>query len=329
MNKLLLLALIVLASCTQPRIAEVASNFTELYYSPTYSRNFQIRTQPGNDTEKLLEVYIPDTMRVVIPEGGFKSIVCASSTYIGFLGEAGATDRISGASRVDLVTDSLVSSKAVEVGYDGAFDYEAILSAAPDIMLVYGINGPNPMVEKLRELGINYVYIHDFEEQHPLGRAEWLVALGALVDCDMREKFSEIEESYRAIEGDTKVMLNAPYGGAWFIPGSENYMSRLIRDAGGVINAPQHEGEKSKPIDVEVAIPALNSAEIWLNPGQAYSIAEARRLAPHAEFCGAIWNQKPDFYESGAARPDLILDELKRIFTGDETEPFRYFTRLK
>lgn len=329
MKKLLYLFLILLASCSGRSHTERPSEYTEIYYSPKYSESFQIRTNPNDSGRKLLEVYRPDTMSIVIPSGGFKSIVCLSSTYIGFLAEAEASERITGVSRIDLVTNPLVKTEAVEVGYDGAFDYEAILSANPDLILIYGINGPNVIADKLSELNIDYVYIHDFEEQHPLGRAEWLIALGALVDKDMRAKFSNIAAAYKPDGGDSSIMLNAPYGGAWFIPGTDNYMSRLINDAGGRINAPQPAGEKSQPIDMEVAIPALNSADVWLNPGQAATIIQAERLAPHADFHGPIWNQRPDFYESGAVRPDLVLEELKRIFHHDETKPFHYFKKLQ
>ncbi len=329
MRNLLYFIPLLLASCSNQTHTEQTSEFTETYYAPTYSKNFLIKSHPENPSQKLLEVYHPDTMSIVIPSGGYKSIVCLSSTYIGFLAEAEAAERVTGASRVDLVTNPTVKAKAIEVGFDGAFDYEAILSAEPDIMLIYGINGPNAIVGKLKELGISYLYVHDFEEQHPLGRAEWLVALGALVDRDMRPKFSTICAAYQPKIGNAKIMLNAPYSGAWFIPGNDNYMSRLISDAGGQINAPQPFGERSQPVDMEIAIPALNSADIWLNPGQAYTLAEAQKLTPHSKFTGAVWNQRPDFYESGAARPDLILDELKRIFSEDESQPFHYFMRLK
>ncbi len=331
MRKLLFIIPLLITACTHrtPTPTEPAQNYAATFYAPTYSKNFKIKALSDTSTQRLLEVYLPDTLRITIPEGGYKSIICLSSTYIGYLAEANAADRISGVSRRDLVTNNIVKNNAVEVGYDGAFDYEAILTAKPDIMLIYGINGPNPIVDKLNELGIKYVYIHDFDEQHPLGRAEWLVALGTLVGMDMRDKFAKIAASYRPAKGDTKVMLNAPYSGIWFIPGRDNYMSRLIADAGGRVNAPQPVGSKSEPLDMEIALPSLNGSDIWLNPGQVNSIAEANRLAPHGKFAGEIWNQKPDFYESGAARPDLVLEEIKRIFSHDESIPFTYFTRLE
>lgn len=329
MKKLLLIIPTLIAACSHHAPTESAQDYASTFYTPTYSQNFKIKALSDSSSQKLLEVYLPDTMQVIIPDGGFKSIVCLSSTYIGFLSEADAADRITGVSRLDLVTNQSVKNNAVEVGYDGAFDYEAILAAKPDIMLIYGINGPNPIVDKLKELGINYVYIHDFYEQHPLGRAEWIVALGALTGKDMREKFSAIASAYTPDMGERKIMLNAPYSGIWFIPGKDNYMSRLISDAGGKVNAPQPSGAKSEPIDMEIALPSLNGADIWLNPGQVTSVSDAKRLAPHASFAGEVWNQKPDFYESGAARPDLVLDELKRIFNRNDSMPFNYFTRLE
>jgi iron complex transport system substrate-binding protein len=32
-----------------------------------------------------------------------------------------------------------------------------------------------------------------------------------------------------------KVLMNVPYGDAWYIPGGDSYMARLVHDAGGEI----------------------------------------------------------------------------------------------
>lgn len=316
------LILLIAASCTPERKEADTSAYTHEIYTPEYAGGFALKSLPDDTTMLALEVYKPDTTRIIIPQGGFGKVACMSSTYVGMLAEAGSAERIAGVSNVSHVTNPAVRNSAVEIGYEGAMDYEALIASGAELTLIYGIGGETPVAAKLEELGLPYVYISDFEEQDPLGRAEWLVALGALTGKDMAARFREIAAAYEPAEGNTPVMLNAPYGGAWFIPGKEGYMSRLVSDAGGEITVRQPSGVQSQPVDMEDAIPALERAEIWLNPGTSAEVA-------HARFRGKAWNQRPDFFESGAVRPDKVLSELKLIFKGCEADTLHYFQRLR
>lgn len=329
MKKLLFIVAILISACTHQQKYADNSLFTKVFYQPKYTDSFKIYSNPQDSTSRMLVVHKPDTLQITIPDDGFKSLICLSSTYVGYIDMAGESKRITGVSRINYVTNTTVRNNAKEIGFEGTFDYETIMSLNPDIALIYGINGPNPIVAKLQELNIPYIYIQDYEEQHPLGRAEWLIALGALVGKDMRNEFTQIVNNYRPTNGTRKVMLNAPFSGTWFIPGEKSYMSRLINDAGGIINVEQPKGETSKALDVEIAIPALNSADIWLNPGQVSSVSDAKNLAPHTIFNGPIWNQTPNFYELGASRPDLVVEELQHILNGDDHFEYQYFYKLQ
>lgn len=325
-----LLLLLLTVGCTRIVKLNDTAQYTVDRYVPQYASGFRLKSRPADTASVMLEVYRPDTMRIIIPRGGFRSIMCLSSTYVGALAELGESGRISAVSAKEFITDPTVRAHAADVGYDGAMNYEAMLAAKPDIALIYGIGGPSPIAPKLDELAVPYIYINDFEEQDPLGRAEWSVALGALAGRDnAAARFSRIAEAYRPVAGSVPVMINAPYSGAWFIPGSDNYMIRLLHDAGARLTAPAHDGVDSKPIDIEEALPALKNADIWLFPGQAASIAQLGQMVPKARFDGPVWNQTPDFYESGASRPDLVLKELQAIVKGESPDSTRYFIRLK
>lgn len=331
MKKLLycLPTILLLWGCTHAVKGTKNGGYEREAYKPAYATGFTLRSQTNDTTMMQLEVYRPDTMRIDIPRGGFGRVLCMSSTYVGLLDAVGTSDRIVAVSGKEYLTNSKVRQHAVEAGFDGAMDYETILAAKPEVALIYGIGGANPIAAKLEEIDIPYVYINDFEEQNPLGRAEWMVALGALTGTDGRGTFGNIAKGYKRVDGQTKVMINAPYGGNWFIPGRGNYMSRLTADAGGQICVEQAEGEESRAVDIEQALPALRSADVWLNPGQANSRADLQRLVPKARFDGAVWNQNPDFYESGAARPDLVRRELELIFGGLEADTLHYFRKIR
>lgn len=323
-------SILLLSACTHAVKIDQTADYTQVAYEPEYAGGFRILRNPADTAMLALEVYRPDTMRIAIPRGGFRSIVCMSSTYVGALSTLGADDRIAAVSGSRYLTNRAVAERAADVGYEGAMDYETLLSVKPDLALIYGVGGESAIASKLSELSVPYVYIADFEEQNPLGRAEWIAAIGALAGVDGSLKFKEIREAYRPdSDSIAAVMVNAPYSGSWFIPGAENYMSQLLHDAGARLTAPQPAGVESRPLDLEEALPALKRAGFWLNPGQVETIGQVRALVPKADFKGQIWNQTADFFESGASHPHLVLDELKQIFRSTAPDSMRYFRRIK
>ena len=331
--KLKLIPLLIAACCSCTHTVSIDTlpdDFSTEVYTPSHATGFRLLACDSDSTLLALEVYRPDTMRIAIPRGGFTQLLCMSSTYVGALTTIGADDRIVAVSGKQYLTNRRVAERAAEVGYEGAMDYEALLAAKPDLALIYGVGGESALAAKLAELSVPYVYISDFEEQSPIGRAEWMVALGALAGVDGTERFEQIRQAYRPVADSTAaVMINAPYSGSWFIPGRDNYMSQLLRDAGARLTAPQPSGYESRPIDREQALPALERADYWLNPGQAETMEQVRALVPQAKFGGSVWNQTPDFYESGASRPDLVLEELQKIFSASAPDSMRYFKRIR
>lgn len=328
--KALILTALLISGCTRFVAVDKPEDYNRTVYEPGYATGFRLLANDRDSTLLALEVFRPDTMRIAIPREGFGRLLCMSSTYVGALSTLGADSAIVAVSGKQYLKNRNVARRAAEVGYEGAMDYEAILAAKPELALIYGIGGKSPLAAKLDELSIPYIYIADFEEQNPLGRAEWLVALGALVGVNATETFREIAEAYKPeTDAVATVMVNGPYSGNWFIPGSGNYMSQLLRDAGARLTVGQPTGYESRPIDLEIALPALESADFWLFPGQVETLDQARRMVPKARFGGEVWNQTGDFYETGASRPDLVVDELKRILNCEAPDSLRYFFRLK
>ena len=110
-------------------------------------------------------------------EGDAKRIVAMSSTNIAMLDAIGKVSHLVGISGMDYVSNPYVRShrdSIVDVGYDGNINYEMILAADPDIVLLYGVNGASSMEHKLKELNIPYMYVGDYLEESPLGKAEWI-----------------------------------------------------------------------------------------------------------------------------------------------------------
>lgn len=56
-----------------------------------------------------------------------------------------------------------------------------LLSLDPDLVQLYGVNGTNLMEDKLKELDIPFLYVADYLEESPLGKAESLLTLSEVI----------------------------------------------------------------------------------------------------------------------------------------------------
>lgn len=275
-----------------------------------------------------------------IMRGDARRIVAMSSTHVAMLSALGLADRIVGVSGLDFISDPAVLARResiTDVGSEGNVDYERLLASRPDLVLLYGVSGASVMEGKLRELGIPYMYVGDYIEESPLGKAEWLVAIAEA--CGVRDKgvglFRPIPSRYEALRRKVadaglpapSVMLNTPYSGNWFMPSSRSYMCLLIKDAGASPVYDRDTGSKSATIDMEQACLLASRADFWLNPGQAASLADIRAMAPKLASLplltsGKVFNNNKrstsaggnDFYESAIVRPDTVLADLISIF---------------
>jgi iron complex transport system substrate-binding protein len=292
-----------------------------------------------------------------------KRIIAMSSSHAAMLEAVGCANRIVGLSGCNYIysptiSQAVESGEICEVGYDTNFDLERIALLEPDVILLYGVAGKaEKITNKLDEIGIPYIYIGDYLESNPLGRAEWVVALATICGVEEEGKafFADVERRYNSLCSQVenvakrpRVMLNLPYCDTWFMPSHNSYIVRLIEDAGGEYvlrqEATDAQGEgSSKPISLEEALDYAMQADFWLNLGQTNSIAELHYTAPHfinvdAVRHGRIYNNTKrtngfggsDFWESGAIRPDFILEDLVKILHYEvPTDSLYYYKKLE
>ena len=286
------------------------------------------------------------------------NIICMSSSHVAALAAAGADSVITAVSGIRYISNPVLRSRYPEelqdIGYESSLDYEVIVKLRPDLLLTYTISGSEPpYIKKLRSLDIPVLVLHDHLEEHPLARAEYVRLFGALTGrLDMADSvFASVRDRYESLAAQTvqtgrkrmKALLNIPYGDAWYIPGNDNYMSRLIHDAGGTVLGAESGTSVSKVVSMEEAYRLSQKADIWLNPGHCRTRRQLEEIHQLFPSFGPMADGLPiynntlrttpeggnDFWESGAMRPDLILEDLVKIFSGAETaDTLNYFYRL-
>lgn len=366
-----IIAIVSLCACCTQRERSVEDSFTTIDYAPTHASGFEIRA--NEDGAKLLSVTRPwqgeavtEQRLAIFPQeamaegydgeyivGAAQRVVCMSTSHIAMLDAIGCVDAIVGVSGKQYVMNEAITENSAvkDVGYDSSLDFEILVALHPDIVLMYGVAAENKAVTaKLREIGIPYIYLGDYTEQSPLGKAEWMVAVAEIMGCRERgmELFEAIVTRYeriRATVGDAprpRVMLNLPYQDVWYMPSDHSYMVRLVEDAGGeYIYKGRNTTEGSVGISLEEALMLVGKADIWLNVGQCTSLDELRSAAPHFAASdvirrGAVYNNNlrrtpaggSDFWESAIVRPDVVLSDMASIMRGDGAEMY-YHRELK
>lgn len=325
-----------------------------------YAQWFSI-TEEGSVVVYSPQGAAPDTL---VPP--LKRMVCMSSSYVGYLDAIGASASAVGVSGKDYLGNPRVKAAAVEVGYDAALDYEAIVRARPDVFLTYAVGAVEPpYLSKLRDLGIRCVVLSEHLESHPLARAEYVKLFGALtgrssqadsVFTSVRDRYlslvqhpdSEVVQAGSAavragiapgplVTTRRKVLINIPYADIWYIPGGDNYMARLVQDAGGELLGSVPGRQESGTIGLEQAYAYAQEADVWLNPGWCRTRDQLRSVHPlfrdFPVLGRAVWNntlqETPGggnlFWETGPVHPDWILEDLVHIFSGTSAPMHYYF----
>ena len=366
----------VLAACAGGEGGDL-SQWCEDVYLPEYAGGFRISTAEGKESV-IITTFTPwqgaegetrslfmarngekppKSFKGQVLEGDAERIVCLSSSYIAMLDALGEVDRVAGVSGMDFITNPYIQEnrdRIADVGYDGNTDYERLLASAPDIVLLYGITGASGMEAKLKELRIPFMYIGEYMEESPLGKAEWCVPVAEIIGCRERgiEIFNRIPKRYDSLKTIAArvperpdVMVNIPYGDAWIMSPPGSYMGRLITDAGADYIYPGDTTEVSRTIDIEEAYKLVNECDYWINTGRVTS--KAALLAELPKFAdvpclkeGRVYNNNlrinryggDDFWESGIMHPDIILEDLIKIFHPGllgEPKPLYYYRKIE
>ncbi len=366
--------LLGLVSCKHDKVS--AEIYTDTLYSPQYASGFAIIGVEGKKsvmitvsdpwqgadsvTTRLLILRDgesePDGFDGQIMKGDAKRIVTLSSSHVAMLDAVDRIEAVVGVSGVGYISNPYIAmhhDRIGDIGYEGNIDYELLTALDPDIVLLYGVNGASEMESKLKELHIPFMYVGDYLEESPLGKAEWMVALAEVtgnrtVGADrfktIADRYNALKSSLVSVDYRPKVMINTPYGDSWFMPSSKNYISLLISDAGGEYIYKDNNSRASMPIDMETAYMLTSQADKWINVGTCSTLEQLRESVPKFAdlkpvIDGEVYNCTlmtnsgggNDFWESGVVRPDAVLSDMIKIFhpeiAGDI--PFNYYIKLQ
>lgn len=264
-----------------------------------------------------------------------------STTQIGLLSLLDLEDLVVGAANPKIINSKKIQrriseGKIVEIGNAFSPNLEIILETNPDLVMVTAL----PAIQYARyktliDAHIPVLLIAEWLEESPLGRTEWAKIMAALTnrEAQMAKVFSKIESQYKKLVALTDTVTHKPTilpglsrKDAWFVPGGESYVARLIKDAGGDYHWKDKKVTGSIQLSIESVFPIALTADYWLNTGTVTSMSDLLAIDErYGEFQpvknNLVFNNNKRlnahggnaYWEVGVVSPHLLLEDLIRI----------------
>lgn len=328
---------------------------------PTYAKGFSVATYQSykvitvndiRDNSKVIAEYVLTSNaelarkhfpKAVILDGFSGKVVCVSTNHIAQMAKLNLADSISGVTNVSLIyntyiQDAILDNRIADLGND-ELNYEKLVELQPWFVFTSGDwDGGDKLKMKLRALNVKSVLNLDYMEQEPLARAEWIKFVAAFFDKETEADsvFKRIEKNYltlkkkaESVSAKPVVFSNLPFKEVWYMPCGDNYMAKLIADAGGnfLWKDTKSTNGLNLNLDYETVYNKAANADYWVNSGFAKSLDEIKAADKKNTFfkaykTGLVFNNDKrntpaggfDFWESGAVNPDNVLADLIFIF---------------
>lgn len=285
---------------------------------------------------------IPDTLQkyatIQVP---LETIVVTSTTNIPFLEMIGVENKLVGFPHTDYVsskkTRRLIDNGLVKnVGQNEKLNIEQLIDLDPDLIVTFGIDNNNPMIENLQKSGLKILIQGDWMEQSPLGKAEWIKLYGVLFGKEKEAKtlFDQITKNYNQavrLVADRKptstVLYGSMYQDQWFVAKGNSWVAQFMRDAKATYLWANLEGTGSQALSFEQVLDKAKNATHWVASGSFKTLAELEKSNPHYSQFNAFSTENiytfesklgakggAIYYETGPSRPDLILKDYIKMF---------------
>ena len=288
---------------------------------------------------------VPDSLQkyttVQVP---LQSIVVTSTTNIPFLEMLGVERSLVGFPHTDYVssekTRKLIDAGSVKnVGQNEKLNMEQLIELSPDLIVTFGVDNNNPMIENLQKSGLNVMLQGDWMEQSPLGKAEWLKLFGALYGKEKEAKilFDGIVKNYNEAlqlvaskKPESTVLYGSMYQEQWFVAKGNSWVAQFMKDAKANYLWSDVEGTGSLGLSFEKILDKAKNADCWIASGSFKTISELGNSNPHYSQFDAYEKKNiytfesklgatggTVYYELAPSRPDLVLKDYIKIFHPD------------
>ena len=287
------------------------------------------------------EGIVPDSLKkystISVP---IQTIVATSTTHIPSLEMLSEEKTLVGFPHLDYISSPKVrnlidAGKVKELGTNQTLNTEVLIDLQPDIIIGYGIDNTNPTLDNLQKSGLKVMLNGDWNEETPLGKAEWIKFFGALYGKQKQagELFTKIEKEYlKTIEiakkAQTKptILIGDMFEDKWYLPKGSSWGCLLLKEANSNYLWQETKGTGSLALSFETVFEKAKDADFWITSGQFSTLKEMTDANPHYDQFKAFENKNVYsfsakkgktggilYYELAPNRPDIVLKDIVKI----------------
>lgn len=236
-------------------------------------------------------------------------------------------------------TRQLIAAKKI-TDLTQPFKVEEIIKLEPEAILGYTFSHTEEnLKQKVKLLKTQFINLNEYEEVHPLGRAEWIKVIGVIFNRlkMSQEIFNGIKNRYLAVKQEGELLskkkrffVGVINGSSWEVHGGESYFPTILKDAGGIFVYKNNKKEKDWASHEEI-LKKKYLIDTWVLNMNWKSKDEIARVDKNYKI---LLNNKKikvftptnekstvhgyDFFETGVTRPDLLIEEFFKIFNREK-----------
>ena len=283
---------------------------------------------------------IPDSLaQNIIIDVPIKSIVVTSTTHLPSLEMLGVEKTLVGFPNLDYISSEKIrtridAKKIAELGNNQDLNIEKTIELSPTVVVGYGIDNSNKMLDNLSKSGQKILLNGDWNEETPLGKAEWIKFFGALYGKEKLATaiFDKIANDYKNTQAIAKkattiptVLSGAMFQDVWYMPTGNSWGSIILADANANYLWKNSAGTGSLNLNFETVLERAQLADFWIQ-GQFSSFDEIEKANKHYKKFKAFQTKNVYsfaskkgktggvlFYELAPNRPDLLLKDMVKI----------------
>ncbi|WP_298306566.1 ABC transporter substrate-binding protein [Flavobacterium sp.] len=302
---------------------------------------------------------VPDSLKnnltINVP---IKNIVVTSTTHIPSLEMLGEENSLIGFPNLKYISSqkvrALIDAKKIkELGTNQSLNTEVLIDLQPEVIIGYGLDNSNPTLDNLEKNGLKVLLNGDWNEQTPLGKAEWIKFFGALYGKqELANKiFTKIEKDYlktleiaKKATSNPTILAGDMFEDKWYLPQGTSWGCQLLKEAKGNYLWVETTGTGSLSLSFETVLEKAKEADLWITSGQFSTLKEMTDANPHYAQFSAFKNKNVYsfsgrkgktggilYYELAPNRPDIVLKDIVKILHPELLTGYKpfFFEKLK
>lgn len=287
---------------------------------------------------------------VKIIEVPVQNMAALSTSFVGMLDAINSVKTVKATTEEQYIANHTLlkgirAGKVLTAGYETGLTPESVLKAHISLIVFSGFGQPFPNEDKFAQLNVVCMANYDWEEMHPLGKAEWIKVFGALVDKNEEADayFSGVEAAYLKMEKEAKtikqhkkVICGGLVGDVWYAPAGKSFMAGIMQDAGLDYFYKKTDGTASLSLTFEQVFNDDQQCDLWIN-AEAPTFKKLFEMNPkfryfHTVKHGKVYTYTHDsnyFWESSPVNPHWLLEDFVHMAKGEQQAKYHFYKQLK